>query len=105
MPLLAVPGADLASLDASVVELIFLGIFAFLIGIFAGMTGIALGIIRLPILLAFGFNPAVSAGTNLGVSVLGGATAAWPHWRGGRVVIRVLLVVGIGVASIRISRR
>ena len=100
MPLLAIPGADLARLDASVVELIFLGIFAFLIGIFAGMTGIALGIIRLPILLAFGFNPAVSAGTNLGVSVLGGATAAWPHWRGGRVVIRVLLIVGIPAVAV-----
>ena len=95
MPLLAVPAADLASLDASVAELVALGIFAFAIGIFAGMIGVALGFIRLPILLAFGFNPAVSAGTNLGVSILGGATAAWPHWRGGRVVARVLLVVGI----------
>jgi uncharacterized membrane protein YfcA len=95
MPPLALPAADLASLNASVGELIFLGVAAFLIGIFAGMIGVALGFIRLPILLAFGFNPAVAAGTNLGVSVLGGATAAWPHWRGGRVVVRVLLVVGI----------
>lgn len=95
MPLLSLPAADLASLDASVAQLIFLGIFAFVIGIFAGMIGVALGFIRLPILLAFGFSPAVSAGTNLGVSVLGGATASWPHWRGGRVVGRVLLVVGI----------
>ena len=95
MPLLALPAADLASLNASVGELIFLGISAFLIGIFAGMIGVALGFIRLPILLAFGFNPAVAAGTNLGVSILGGATASWPHWRGGRVVTRVVLVVGI----------
>lgn len=86
--------SPITSLDASVVELIVLGVAAFLLGILAGMVGVALGIIRLPVMLAMGFNPVVSAGTNLGVSILGGATAAWPHYQGHRVVARVLLVIG-----------
>jgi uncharacterized membrane protein YfcA len=93
-----VPGiqfGELASLDATVWQLVFLGVSSLAIGILAGMVGVALGIIRLPLMLALGFNPVISAGTNLGVSILGGATASWPHWRGGRVVFRIVLVFGI----------
>jgi uncharacterized membrane protein YfcA len=92
MPILAI---DLSPLNASVGEYIFLGAFSFIFGVIAGMLGVALGVIRLPVMLALGFNPVISAGTNLGVSILGGATASWPHWRGGRIVLRVVLVVGI----------
>ncbi len=77
---------DLFPLDASTGQLIFLGIFTFALGIFAGMVGVALGAVRLPVMLALGFNPAVAAGTNLGVTILSGAAASWPHWREGRVV-------------------
>lgn len=86
---------DLLPLDASVGELVFLGIFTFALGIFAGMVGVALGAVRLPIMLAMGFNPVVAAGTNLGVTILGGSAAALPHWRDGRVVGRVVLVIGL----------
>ena len=92
MPILAI---DLSPLNASVGEYIFLGAFSFIFGVIAGMLGVALGVIRLPVMLALGFNPVISAGTNLGVSILGGATASWPHWRGGRIVLRIVLVVGI----------
>ena len=85
----------LTPLDASLTQLVVLGVIAFFIGIVAGMIGIALGIIRLPIMLAMFPNPLVSAGTNLGVSVLGGITAAWPHYRGRRVVARVVIVLGL----------
>jgi uncharacterized membrane protein YfcA len=86
---------DLFPLDASVGQLIFLGAFTFGLSIFAGMVGVALGAVRLPIMLVLGFNPVVAAGTNLGVTILGGTAAAWPHWRDGRVVGRVVLVLGV----------
>ena len=86
---------DLFPLDASIGQLIFLGAFTFLLSIFAGMVGVALGAVRLPVMLILGFNPVIAAGTNLGVTILGGSAAAWPHWRDGRVVVRVVLVLGI----------
>ena len=86
---------DLFSLDASLGQLIVLGIFTFALGIFAGMVGLALGAIRYPVLLLMGFNPLVAAGTNLGVSILSGTAASWPHWREGRVIGRVVLVIGL----------
>ncbi len=94
-PVLGIELGELNALDASVWQLVFLGASSFAIGILAGMVGVALGIIRLPLMLAVGFNPVVSAGTNLGVSILGGATASWPHWRGGRVVFRIVFVFGV----------
>ena len=86
---------DLLPLDASPIQLMILGSFTFVIGIFAGIIGVALGAVRLPIMLAMGFNPVIAAGTNLGVTIIGGTAAAWPHWRDGRVVGRVVLVIGI----------
>ncbi|MQG88951.1 MAG: sulfite exporter TauE/SafE family protein [SAR202 cluster bacterium] len=86
---------DLFPLNASLGELIFLGLFTFVMGIFAGMVGVALGAVRLPVMLALGFNPVVAAGTNLGVTILGGSAAAVPHWRDGRVVSRVVLIIGV----------
>ena len=86
---------DLLPLDASTGQLMILGSFTFVMGIFAGIIGVALGAVRLPIMLAMGFNPVIAAGTNLGVTILGGTAAAWPHWRDGRVVGRVVLVIGI----------
>jgi hypothetical protein len=86
---------DMFSLDASLGQLIVLGIFTFALGIFAGMVGLALGAIRYPVLLLMGFNPLVAAGTNLGVSILNGTAASWPHWREGRVIGRVVLVIGL----------
>ncbi len=86
---------DLFPLNASLGELIFLSLFTFVMGIFAGMVGVALGAVRLPVMLALGFNPVVAAGTNLGVTILSGSAAAVPHWRDGRVVNRVVLLIGI----------
>jgi len=86
---------DLFPLDATPAQLAILGGFTFVLGIFAGMVGVALGAVRLPILLALGFNPVIAAGTNLGVTIMGGTAAAWPHWRDGRVVGRVVLIIGV----------
>jgi len=86
---------ELFPLDASLAQLVILGAFTFVMGIFAGMVGVALGAVRLPVMLAMGFNPVIAAGTNLGVTILGGTATAWPHWRDGRVVGRVVLVIGI----------
>ena len=52
---------DLFPLDASLGQLIILGISTFALGIFAGMVGLALGAIRYPVLLLMGFNPFVAA--------------------------------------------
>ncbi len=74
--------------------------FTFALGIFAGMVGVALGAVRLPVMLALGFNPVVAAGTNPGVTILGGAAASWPHWREGRVrVVTMRLVIAILLAA------
>jgi uncharacterized protein len=86
---------DLFPLDASSGQLIFLGVFTLVVAFVAGMVGVALGAVRLPVMLILGFNPVIAAGTNIGVTILGGAAASWPHWREGRVVGRVVLVIGL----------
>ncbi|NQW20621.1 MAG: sulfite exporter TauE/SafE family protein [Chloroflexi bacterium] len=86
---------DLFPLDASPWQLVILGGFTFVMGFIAGMVGVALGAVRLPVMLAMGFNPVIAAGTNLGVTILSGTAASWPHWREGRVVARVVLVIGL----------
>jgi uncharacterized membrane protein YfcA len=86
---------DLFPLDASIGQLIFLGAFTLVIAFIAGMVGVALGAVRLPVMFILGFNPVIAAGTNIGVTILGGAAASWPHWREGRVVGRVVLVIGL----------
>lgn len=67
---------DLFPLDASIGQLIFLGAFTLVIAFIAGMVGVALGAVRLPVMFILGFNPVIAVGTNIGVTILGGAAAS-----------------------------
>jgi uncharacterized membrane protein YfcA len=91
----AVWGVALASLDASTLQIVALGILSLVVSVMAGMTGAALGIIQLPVMLAMGFDPLVSAGTNLGVILLASISGIWPHYKAGRVVPRVVFIFGM----------
>lgn len=75
-------------------QLAVLAAAALTIGVPAGIVGISFGIIRLPIMLALGLDPLTSFGTDLGVSVIGGLAALGPHWRGGYVPVRLVLLIG-----------
>jgi len=91
---LAVPvlnaGVGLSSLDLGV-----LAALSVVIGVLSGMVGMSLCVVRLPLMLAFGIDPLITAGTNLAVGVVSGITAAWPHYRAGRVVLWMVVFVGV----------
>ncbi len=72
-----------------------LAFVATLSGIMGGMSGLALGTMRLPFMLFTGMDPLLAAGTNLGVGLVGSAAASWEHLRAGRVVVRVVLIMGL----------
>lgn len=93
-PLLSV-WPDTALSDLSAPLFVLLLITAFAVSYLSGMVGLALGIIRLPLLLAFGIPVPVAAGTNLAVSVLTAVTSGWHHYRAGRVAFRVVFMIGV----------
>lgn len=84
-----------SSVDASGLQILGLGILSLLVSVIAGMTGAAMGIVQLPVMLALGFDPLVSAGTSLGVILLGSLAGIYPHFKAGRVVPRVVVIFGV----------
>ncbi|MCH7906834.1 MAG: sulfite exporter TauE/SafE family protein [Chloroflexi bacterium] len=86
-------GSPLA--DFSTFEIILLSVLAFAVSYVSGMVGMALGVVRLPLLIAFGISVPVAAGVNLAVSVVTAATSGWEHWRSGRIAWRVVLLIGV----------
>ncbi len=81
--------------DFSTFEIILLSVLAFAVAYVSGMVGMALGVVRLPLLIAFGVSVPVAAGVNLAVSVVTATTSGWRHWRSARVAWRVVLLIGI----------
>jgi uncharacterized membrane protein YfcA len=55
---------------------IVLIISGFAIGLVGGLVGLVLGVVRYPIIMIVEPTVSITAGTNLGVSTLGAATAA-----------------------------
>ena len=86
-------GSPLA--DFSTFEIILLSVLAFAVSYVSGMVGMALGVVRLPLLIAFGVGVPVAAGVNLAVSVVTAATSGWEHWRSRRIAWRVVLLIGV----------
>ncbi len=84
-----------AGLDLSPVSLGVLSALSLMIGVLSGMVGMSLCVMRLPLMLVFGFEPLIAAGTNLAVGVVSGVTATWPHYRAGRVVLRMVVFMGV----------
>lgn len=84
-----------SSVNASGLQIVGLGVLSLLVSVVAGMTGAAMGIVQLPVMLALGFDPLVSAGTSLGVILLGSIAGIYPHFKAGRVVPRVVVIFGL----------
>ena len=81
--------------DHLVWKALLLTIISLLVGILGGFVGLALGTIRLPALLLLGTPAAIAGGTNIMVSSLSSLSGAIKHWRGGRVDMRIVMVMGI----------
>ncbi len=81
--------------DLSTPEIILLSVLAFGVSYVSGMVGMALGVVRLPLLIAFGISVPIAAGVNLAVSVVTAVTSGWEHWRSSRVAFRVVLLIGV----------
>ncbi|MBT6681044.1 MAG: sulfite exporter TauE/SafE family protein [Chloroflexi bacterium] len=80
--------------DLSTVEIVLLSVLAFGVAYVSGMVGMALGVVRLPLLIAFGISVPVAAGVNLAVSVVTAMTSGWEHYRSGRIAFRVVILIG-----------
>ena len=74
---------------------VLLTIISLLVGVLGGFVGLALGTIRLPALLLLGTPAAIAGGTNIMVSSLSALSGAFRHWRGGRVDLRIVIVMGV----------
>jgi uncharacterized protein len=69
---------------------IVLIISGFAIGLVGGLGGLVLGVVRYPIVMNVEPTVSITAGTNLGVSTLGAATAAIRHYHQGNIQLRPL---------------
>jgi uncharacterized membrane protein YfcA len=76
-------------------QLLLLTLISLLVGLLGGFLGLALGTMRLPALLLMGVAPPIAAGTNILVSTLGALAGSAGHLREGRVVLRVVVVMGV----------
>jgi uncharacterized membrane protein YfcA len=70
-------------------ELIAVAAWAFAVSFFGGMVGMVLGNLRLPLVVLVGSSAAAAAGANVAISGAAALTAAYAHWRGGRLSWRL----------------
>ena len=76
-------------------QVLVLTLVSLLVGLLGGFLGLALGTMRLPAMLLMGVAPPIAAGTNILVSTLGALAGSARHMREGRVVLRVVAVMGV----------
>jgi uncharacterized membrane protein YfcA len=69
----------------SELELIAVFAWSFAVSFAGGLVGLVLGNLRLPLVVLVGSSPAAAAGANVAISGAAALTAAYAHWRGGRV--------------------
>ena len=81
--------------DSSVLSILILSILGLVIGFVGGMVGLVLGVLRFPIVLGNEISASVTAGTNIGISTLGAATAAIRHFKQNNVYFRVFIIMAI----------
>ena len=70
-------------------ELILVFVWSFAVSFFGGMVGLVLGNLRLPLVVLVGSSAAAAAGANVAISGAAALTAAYAHWRGGRLSWRL----------------
>ena len=81
--------------DLSNVEIVLLSVLAFGVAYVSGMVGMALGVVRFPLLIAFGISVPIAASVNLAVSVVTAVTSGLEHWKNHRIAFRVVLLIGV----------
>lgn len=70
-------------------ELILIAVWSFAVSFLGGMVGLVLGNLRLPVVVLVGSSAAAAAGANVAISGAAALTAAYAHWRGGRLSWRL----------------
>jgi uncharacterized membrane protein YfcA len=73
----------------SAAELILVAVWSFAVSFFGGMVGLVLGNLRLPVIVLVGTSAAAAAGANVAISGAAALTAAYAHWRAGRLSWRL----------------
>ncbi len=76
-------------------QILVLTVVSLFVGVLGGFLGLALGTIRLPALLLMGVAPPIAAGTNILVSTVAALSGSASHLREGRVILRVVAMMGI----------
>lgn len=66
-------------------ELLLIAAWSFAVSFGGGMVGLVLGNLRLPVVVLVGSSAAAAAGANVAISGAAALTAAYAHWRGGRL--------------------
>ena len=66
-------------------ELIAVALWSFAVSFAGGLVGLVLGNLRLPLIVLVGSSPAAAAGANVAISGAAAISAAFAHWRAGRL--------------------
>lgn len=66
-------------------ELLLVLVWSFAVSFAGGTVGLVLGNLRLPVIVLVGSSAAAAAGANVAISGAAALTAAFAHWRGGRL--------------------
>lgn len=66
-------------------ELLLVVTWSFAVSFAGGAVGLVLGNLRLPVIVLVGSGAAAAAGANVAISGAAALTAAYAHWRGGRL--------------------
>jgi uncharacterized protein len=82
-------GAGTVAAPVDALELIAVFVWSFAVSFFGGLVGLVLGNLRLPLIVLVASSPAAGAGANVAISGAAAITAAYAHWRGGRVSWRL----------------
>jgi uncharacterized protein len=69
----------------SPLELVIVFVWSFTVSFLGGLVGMVLGNLRLPVIVLVGTSAAAAAGANVAISGAAALTAAYAHWRGGRL--------------------
>jgi uncharacterized membrane protein YfcA len=73
------------------IEIALVVVWSFAVSFFGGLVGMVLGNLRLPVIVLVGSSAAAAAGANVAISGAAALTAAFAHWRAGRLSWRLFI--------------